>query len=342
MSSVTPLAPTVRTQQPLAVEAPADTPVAVALASMAQAADAALAEVVPPSPVAKAVATAKAQAAGAQDSAAPLFANLEQALASPGLPRELRAAIRSVLALQIPTDRPITTETLKAAVARSGLFLEAHLAAADPREARPLDLKAALLTLRDALAAAGALPGPQALKPRIASPPVRDGAVVGQPPAEPTLSAEAEPKVIVEALRGQTEQAIARQTLHQLASLPDGRNPVGWMFELPFATPQGAALAQFAVEPDEHGAASGAEASGGGWRARFSIATAPLGPVHVHLRMISGIASATVWAEHQETFLALRSQGADLAGALGGEVVFHPGAPHPPTLPPGRLVDQTS
>jgi len=59
-----------------------------------------------------------------------------------------------------------------------------------------------------------------------------------------------------------TDAAIARQTLLQVASLPDRVDASGgridpsmprWNFEVPFATPQGTAMAQFEIARDGGG-----------------------------------------------------------------------------------------
>ena len=292
----------------------------------------------PASPIRQAVDAARADAAGRQASLAPLLADLSQALARPDLRGPIKAAISQILAFQLPAGGPLTAETIRQAVAQSGLFLEAHLAQAAPGAAAPPDLKAALLTLLQALppGPAGDAPPP----PQRAAPPVRGAALTAQAPAPPTLPADADLPAIVQHLRPQVEQAVARQTLHQLASMPDGTTSA-WMFELPIATPQGAALAQFEVDRDAPVAedAAGAEAA---WRVRFSVDIEPLGPVHVHLGMTGDRAAVTVWAEREGAVELLRGQAEDLARALPGDLVFRRGAPSSPVPARGQFVDRTS
>lgn len=283
--------------------------------------------------VAAAVVAARAEAAGQQASLAPVLANLEQALGSRTLPAPVKAAIGQVLALRTPTDAPITADIIAQAVARSGLFLEARLAGG---EALAMDLKAALLVLQQALAPAAPRGGNRAQRP---PPPTAGGALSGQVPAAPTLDFDAEPAVLIHQLRGEVEQALARQTLHQLASLPDGPS-AHWMFELPLATPQGAAIAQFAIDRDDPSRADPSDAPN--WQARFSLDVPPLGPIHVSLRMEGERTAVTLWAEDPGGLELLRSRGAELAGALVGEVIFRPGSPGRAEPAPGRLVDRTS
>ena len=330
--NVTPISPTAMAVRVEAIQAVEGELMAVADAAATAETPAAETRPQPPaSTPGKAVDVARAQAAGRQASLAPLFADLAQAMTAPVLSAPVRAAIAKVLALQTPLAGPWTAETLKQAVAQSGLFLEAHLAAAGRRDPPPADLKAALLTLQQALG-----PVRPTAHASTAAPPARDAMLEGQPAQAATLPTTADAPAIAQHLRGEADQAIARQTLHQLASLPDG--PVtAWMFELPLATPQGTALAQFEVERDG-AAADPAEA----WSARFSLDVEPLGPVHVQLSLNGAGAAVTVWAEREEGLVRLRLEGGELAQALPAKVTFRPGAPSRPAPSPGAFVDQAS
>jgi Flagellar hook-length control protein FliK len=291
-----------------------------------------------PDAIKQAVGSAKAAAAGRQASLSPLFADLAQAQSAPGLTAVIKAAINQILVLRTPSDGPLTADVVEQAVARSGLFLEARLAASAPKsEAAPPDLKAALLTLQQALAAE---PAAEAVTPppRI-PPPIRGAALTPQAPVPASLPPGADLAVIVQHLGPQVERALARQVLHQLASAPDGPT-TAWMFELPIATPQGASVAQFQIdrESPEPGAADPAPF----WQVRFAIDIEPLGPVHVHLRTEGERAAVTIWAERDGSLDRLRGEGAELARALPAEVTFRAGAPKRPAPARGRLVDQTS
>lgn len=287
-------------------------------------------------PAQQAVGAARAEAATRQAGLGSLLADLDMALASPALPPELRVAVRQVLSQQLPTDRPITADALRQAVAASGLFLEARIA---QDAAPPLDLKGALLMLQQALVGASAKP-PTRLQRPTAPPPVAGGSTAAQPPAEATLTGTEAPDDLLRHLRGDVEQALARQTLHQLASLPEGGG-ARWMFELPLATPQGPAVAQFAIEQDDPRASHALDAAPG-WQARFSIHLEPLGPVHVRLRLDGERTHVTFWAETPEGLDRLRGDAAGLANALGAEIAFHAGAPPQVAAPSGQLVDRTS
>ena len=226
------------------------------------------------------------------------------------------------------------------AVAQLAPLLEAYLAAPD-EEPVPPEVRAALQTLQQTLTSSPddrpALP-PRAAPP---SPPSREGATTAQAAARPSLPEHADAQTITQVLARGVDQALARQTLHQLASLPDGPSQA-WMFELPIATPQGAAIAQFRVDRDGQGGPDGGGVGGeggeAGWRARFSIDIEPLGPVHVQLAAGGERAAVTVWAERPEGLLRLRSLGGELERALPADVRFQPGAPRPPAPAVARPV----
>ncbi|MDB5470729.1 MAG: hypothetical protein JWR84_2289 [Caulobacter sp.] len=287
-----------------------------------------------PDPVQQAVVAARTAAAGRQAGLAPLFGELRQALASPALPPKVRAAVSQLLSLQLPASAPLTGEAVRQAVTRSGLFLEAHLAAT---QVPPPDLKAALLVLRQLLTEAQP-DAPTHGRAAKTPPPTRDGALGGQSPATASLPRDADLASIAGRLGGDVDQAVARQVLHQLASLPQAGTSA-WMFELPLATPQGTAIAQFEIDQDGHAGVSGEIERT--WRVRFSLDVEPLGPVHVQLGAGVGRAAVTIWAEREDSLERLRMRGGELAGSLPADVVFYPGAPRRAPPHSGQLTDQS-
>ena len=85
-------------------------------------------------------------------------------------------------------------------------------------------------------------------------PPYRGAPTSGQPPAANAIAPDAPPQDVARTLLAQTDGAIARQVMMQVASLPDaaGAQPSHadgsdkhWNLEIPFVTPQGTAIAQF-------------------------------------------------------------------------------------------------
>src|SRR6516164_6053415 len=99
-----------------------------------------------------AVSVASESAATQQASLAPLFANLNAVAASSGLPPALREAVVGVLTQQTSLGPNLTGGDIQTAFQKSGLLLEASLAAETvPPDAGIPDLKAALIVLRQTL-----------------------------------------------------------------------------------------------------------------------------------------------------------------------------------------------
>lgn len=302
-----------------------------------------------PNPAAQAVVQAKAQAAARQGGLGPLMADLAAMAEAPDSPPALKQAIGKVLGLQTELSPGLPPQALKQAVAQSGLFLEARLASAPQQPPGP-DLKAALLVLRQVLgetagAASAAAPG---RAPAAPPPPYRGGPTRGQKPVPAALSQGGGLRTAAAQLQQETEAALARDELFQMASLPEPREGAAarWMFEVPFATPQGPAVAHFEISRDGQGAGS-AEAEPPIWRTRFSLDVEPLGPVHAALSLAQAGLSVSLWAERTETAQRLQVTGETLVSRLRAvgheaEVAIRHGAP--PHAPPasGRLVDQAT
>lgn len=385
-------------------------------------------------PVERAAVSIAAQtAATEQESLAPLFANLGAAVSSSSLPPKLQQAIAQVLAQQTSLDQNLDGGDIKNAFQKSGIFLEASLAAGSVPSSGVPDLKAALIVLRQTLqsalgadgttaakatpAQAGPSPGlvpsaaagldiheillPQARLPvspdigqtrgglqgalaaaldsgpsasatlnllqealqelgnpvRTAAtpkspgddvtihtntppPPFRGAAPTAQPVASASIAPDAPLATTAHHLLDDTDAAIARQTLLQVASLPDRIDVTGskidvttprWNFEIPFVTAQGTAMAQFEISGD--GSAAEVEAAKRVWRARFSLDVEPTGPIHALVSLIGEKTSVRMWAERPATAAQLRAGAADLSQALSraelqpGEIVIRDGAP---------------
>jgi len=393
-------------------------------------------------PLERTAVSAAAQAAVTeQDSLAPLFANLGAAVSSSNLPPKLQAAIAQVLAQQTSLDQNLDGGDIKTAFQKSGIFLEASLAAGSVPPSGVPDLKAALIVLRQTLQSALgsnataatpagaqqaappqaataslapsaspsldvqeillpqarlpaaenlALAGQAARSPLAAAldagpsagatmnllqealqelgnpmravatskdvrstdmafhtntppPPIRGALPAAQPIASPTIAPHAPLEATAHHLLDDTDAAIARQTLLQVASLPDridtsapkaDMNVPRWNFEIPFATPQGTAMAQFEISRD--GSGEGVEAAKRVWRVRFSLDVEPAGPVHALVSLTGDKPSVRIWAERHATAEQLRAGASDLSQALSradlqpGDIVIRDGAPPQP------------
>lgn len=197
--------------------------------------------------------------------------------------------------------------------------------------------------------AEGALPSPD-----IPPPPFRGSAPSAQPVAQASLALDAEPVVVARHLIDDTDAALARQTLLQVASLPERidipglrseANAPRWNFEIPFATPQGTAVAQFEISRDGEGIS--ADPSRKTWRARFSLNVEPSGPVHALVTLSGERTSVRMWAERPSTAAQLRANAPQLTHALReaalepGDIVIGDGAPPQPAKPPaGHFLDR--
>jgi hypothetical protein len=409
-----------------------------------------------------AVNLASAGAATKQASQAPLFANLAVVVTGSDLPAGLKQAVLDVLAQQTPLNTNLDGADIESAFQKSGLLLEASLAAnATPANGSVPDLKAALLVLRQTLAATAAtversappaatptatpatatvtqatvLPGqrvaaspqpageadaaqastvpsaaklaevvsemapaamPRALAagvalnllqetaqnpPRLTAsvpgsnkaapdrpvfeaaarttttpPPFRGALPSPQAVAAPSLAQETPLATSVHRLLDDTDAAIARQTLLQIASLPDRVDAGGhridpatpqWNFEIPFATQQGTAMAQFEISRDGGGEA--AEPAKRAWRARFSLNVEPAGPVHALITLSGDKTLVRMWAERPSTAQQLRAGVGELSQALAkadlkpGDISVRDGLPpQPAPARAGHFLDRAT
>ena len=173
-------------------------------------------------------------------------------------------------------------------------------------------------------------------------PPFRGALPSAQPIAVPSIASDARSHR-AHHLLADTDAAIARQTLLQVASLPDRADTPAaridpaaprWSFEIPFAMPQGTAMAQFEISRD--GGGNEVEAAKRIWRARFSLDVEPAGPVHALVSLSGDQTSVRMWAERPATAAQLRAGAAQLSQALSkaelrpGDIVIRDGAPPQP------------
>lgn len=185
-------------------------------------------------------------------------------------------------------------------------------------------------------------------------PPVRGGLPAAQPVAGPVVSSGAPANEIARHLLDDTDAAISRQTLLQVASLPDrvdvsaprpDQAAPRWNFEIPFATPMGTAIAQFEISRDASG--QNVEAVKRVWRARFSLDVEPAGPVHALVSLVGDKTSVRIWAERPATASQLRAGASQLSQALSraelqpGDIVIRDGTPpQPKPAPAGHFLDR--
>lgn len=397
---------------------------------------------------AQAVAAATSQAATRQAGLAPLFANLLAASPMAALAPAVRNALGQVLSARLAGDGMVSGETVKTAVANSGLFLEQRLAGGGaPAFGGGSDLKAALLVLRHALGLArepaaaappasgaatgavnqsGRLPAAPSLAPDLPDialpsteragavrgveylapqatlsvgsraaatsvmlgllqdallaapttmaqaaaraggtepfartdlppPPFRGATPSAQPVAQAAITPDMPEAAVTHRLLADTDAALARQTLMQIASLPGAPDAQGarldqasrWLFEIPIALPQGTAVAQFEIARDDARQDDTAgEADRRVWRARFSLDIEPAGPIHALVSFSGGTTAVRMWAERPLTAARLRADTPALSQALReaalepGDIVVGDGAPPSPAPRAGHFWDR--
>jgi Flagellar hook-length control protein FliK len=186
------------------------------------------------------------------------------------------------------------------------------------------------------------------------APPFRGALPSAQPVAAPSIAPNAPLAATARHLLDDTDAALARQTLLQVASLPDrpdatnaGTDPSAprWNFEIPFATPQGTAMAQFEISRD--GGGNEIDAAKRIWRARFSLEVEPAGPVHALISYSGERTSVRMWAERPQTAAQLRAGAAELSQALSkaelpvGDIVIREGTPpQPQPAKAGHFLDR--
>jgi flagellar hook-length control protein FliK len=184
-------------------------------------------------------------------------------------------------------------------------------------------------------------------------PPISGALPAAQPVMPATLVSNSPGDTAMHHLLADTDGALARQTLLQVASLPDRvdntvarQDPNGprWNFEVPFATPRGTAVAQFEISRDGGNAVDAAKRV---WRARFSLDIEPAGPVHALVSLNGDKTSVRMWAERPATAVQLRAGASQLTQALvsaelqPGDIVIRDGTPPKPApAPAGHFLDR--
>jgi hypothetical protein len=191
---------------------------------------------------------------------------------------------------------------------------------------------------------------------RTTPPPFRGALPAPQAVALPSLTPDTPLSATVHRLLDDTDAAIARQTLLQVASLPDRTDASGhridptvpqWNFEIPFATQQGTAMAQFEISRD--GGNESADPAKRAWRARFTLNVEPAGPVHALVTLNGDKTFVRMWAERPATAQQLRAGIGELNQALTraelkpGDILVRDGTPpQPAPAKAGHFLDRAT
>lgn len=279
-----------------------------------------------------------------QGGLAALFADLAASLGRSDLPQAVRGAVQAVLSTAIDGSS-LDGKSIEAALMKSAVLGEA---AASDGVASPADRTQALLLLRNLLRSAS--PG-GTRPPGVSSslpPPHRAALPVGEPPALPSI-ASLDRDAMVQKLWSETDAALARVTLQQIASLPDTAGAHATqrlVLDVPIAIAQGHAVIAFEIEPDR--ANRDHEDGERGFRINLALDIEPLGPVRASVSEAGGRTHVSLFAERDATARVLREGLPALQGQLAeaalepGELNCRVGAPPRKRATPGLFVDRAT
>lgn len=268
---------------------------------------------------------------------------------------ELAAGSQSLAATALPADAARAAATSAALNILQEVLQASPLAVANPSQF--VAENGQMLALLPVVTGARTPDEADFARSSLPPPPVNGALPAAQPVAPATLTAHTPLEAALQHLLGDTDGAIARQTLLQIASLPGhSADPSAtrldlsaprWNFEIPFATPQGTAMAQFEISRD--GGGREATAAKATWRARFSLNVEPAGPVHALVSLNGDRTSVKMWAERPSTASQLRAGVSQLTQALSraeltpGDIVIRDGAPsQPAAAAAGHFLDRAS
>lgn len=289
-----------------------------------------------------------------QNAFPPLLANLAW-LASPAGKNALSQNIAQ-LAAQVFASLPrpddiATAEGLKNALYNSGTFLENKLAAtAQDRSPLSMDLKAGLLRLVDKLhteAGGQSQHGVSGTQTATSTPPPLRGAPLQtQAVMPPSLTEHTSDGRASAELTRQTEGALARLQLNQLAALPVAGQPAPlWTLELPVRHDERADVLHLRIEQDQSSHTS-SDTSKNTWTVTLAMDIDNLGPLHARITLADQEVSATLWAERDSTVTLLDQhlkelrRDLDHAGLKTGAIRCQPGElPQAAMIKGAALVD---
>lgn len=255
-----------------------------------------------------------------QNGYAPLLGVLATLGRSPvarSLPAPLRAALATLEASISRPDDVGSPLGMKEAIARSGAFLESHLAEPHAQTPAADDFKAALMALRRVLAdlplaRSATAPGPGTAQPRPLSdtpPPLAQRALVAQPRMAELAVTEEDVDTLVSQLRTDTRAALSRVEIAQLESQPQAGL---WMIEIPLAGVRGYDVLQLRIEEGKPGPAE----PDGLWTIGFAIDPPSLGAVQGEIQLRVPRVSVRLWAQHGDTVSRLETEFVSLRRVL--------------------------
>lgn len=247
------------------------------------------------------------------------------------LPPATQDAISSLknAALQ-PDKQPISAQSLKTAVAKSGVFMEAKLTGLPTPQPLPSavqapiapiagDTTALLFLLKGSLTKwlGGSEGGTSSKNQQSQSHNNAHG-------RSGNTNAASNGKLSVEQQLGQsllnkTDSALSRLQLLQLASMPDSdaaliTTKADWQVELPFILGQHATSLNLQISRDEQ--KEDTDPGERGWHMQFSLNAGEIGDIGAEVSFVAGQTSIVLWAEKQEALDAINADLPELTQAL--------------------------
>lgn len=238
-------------------------------------------------------------------------------------------------------------KALEAAIAKSGVFLEANLAAhrgpPDPRFAS--DLKTLMLTLQRALQAYGAKPSSAHSDVAGHAPvPTARGPLTTLPSAPATLAVLDEPSQQLNELSRQTDGALARLATVQIANSAPDPAVQSMLIDLPVRHEDRAAMLRLKIERDSSRRRDGDGAES--WTVEAAIDLGAIGALHAKVTLIGKRIGVQLRAESPAVVAALAQRTDELEAMLAesglqvDRVVCLHGLPAGDTgVRPARLLD---
>lgn len=319
--SGTPAAPATSAGQPASAPPPALGGTAVPTTAAPQTpSQAAAASVAAQNPV---VAQATLASLGNQNSIAALLNSvLRLGERARELPDEVQRVAQRLTRSALPLDaKAPDIQALQRAITRSGVFLESNLAGGASDASVEGDLKSLLITLRRALGdwlGSEAKPAVLAGKP----PPPPQSGVMPRAPAAASAAPPADELAITEigkSLLSQTDAALSRLRLHQIASLPDRsealaatRHPIH--LEVPVSLGEQQGVLHLVISRDDEGDTPEREKKT--WRVQFAVNASVIGEVGAEIGLLGARTNVVLSAAEPNTAEALAETIGDLSEAL--------------------------
>jgi len=209
--------------------------------------------------------------------------------------------------------------TLRNAVARSGMFLEAALANADRRAMQALtntDLKALMLNLTRVLREAGARPGAAASASATDSPmPFSRGALTSLPSAPASLAVLDSADQQMNELARQTDGAVARMTTLQANASSSQDTPIPTMLvELPMRQGDRASVLRLKIERDRSRGQTAS--SGDSWSIEAAMDLGVVGALHARVTLQGHRIGVQLRAESADVVDTLTARAPELESML--------------------------